>query len=75
MSVLVKKRYPRDVLWAELRQHGLRISYGKFSKLCAYDQGPPIAGFRANQPLYEWEPALAWAQPLINPTEVVEVVG
>ena len=75
MSVAAKKRrYTRDALWFELRQRGLKMSFGKFNQLCSYDKGPPIAGFRGVQHLYEFEPALIWAEPYINPAEVVEVV-
>jgi hypothetical protein len=73
-AVAKKRRYTRDALWAELRQRGLKLSFGKFSQMCSYEKGPPIAGFRGVQHLYELEPALAWAEPLINPTETVEIV-
>jgi hypothetical protein len=76
MEMTAKKtRYTRDALWAELRQRGLRMSFGKFSQLCSYEKGPPIAGFRGVQHLYELGPALIWAEPYINPAETVEIVA
>lgn len=74
-ETMKKKRYTRDALWFELRQRGLKMSFGKFSQMCSYEQGPPLAGLRGMQHLFELEPALEWAKPHIHPTEVVEIVS
>lgn len=75
MSALAKKRrYTRDALWFELRQRGLKMSFGKFSQMCSYEKGPPLAGFRGMQHLYELEAGLEWAQPHLNPAEEVEII-
>ncbi len=74
-AVAKKRRFTRDALWAELRQRGLKMSFGKFNQLCSYDKGPPIAGFRGMQHLYELEAGLAWAEPHIHPAEEVEIVS
>jgi hypothetical protein len=76
MGMTAKKtRYTRDALWFELRQRGLKMSFGKFNQMCSYEQGPPLAGLRGVQHLYELEPALVWAETYINPTETVEIVA
>jgi hypothetical protein len=36
--------------------------------------GPPVADRKGNRDLYELEAAVNWAQALINPAEVVEIV-
>jgi hypothetical protein len=74
-AAAVKRRlFMRDALWAELRQRGLRMSYAAFAQKCAWEMGPPVADRKGNRDLYELEPALAWAEPHINPAEEVEIV-
>jgi hypothetical protein len=74
-AAAVKRRlFTRDVLWAELRQRGLKMSYAAFAQKCAWEMGPPVAERRGNRDLYELGPALVWAEPLIN-SEGVEIVS
>ncbi len=75
MSTPVKRHlFTRDVLWSELRQRGLRMSYDAFAQKCAWAMGPPVAGRKGNRDLYDLEEAANWAEPLINSAEGIEIV-
>jgi len=75
-AAAVKRRlFTRDVLWSELRQRGLRMSYDAFAQKCAWAMGPPVADRKGNRDLYELGPALSWAAPLIDSAEGVEIVS
>jgi hypothetical protein len=73
-SVTKRRLFVRDALWAELRQRGLRMSYDAFAQKCAWEMGPPVADRKGNRDLYALEPALAWAEPLINRAEEIEII-
>jgi hypothetical protein len=74
-AAAVKRRlFTRDVLWSELRQRGLKMSYAAFAQKCAWEMGPPVADRKGNRDLYDLEEAASWAAPLIDSAEEVEII-
>jgi hypothetical protein len=76
MPALAERRrlFTKDAMWAELRARGLRMSYDAFARKCAWKLGPPVADRKGNRDLFDLEPALVWAAPLIDSAEEVEIV-
>jgi hypothetical protein len=61
----------REQLRQRLVAAGYPISLSYFNKIClpSRNAGPPVATWFGKRPLYELEPALAWAKSLCRPAE------
>jgi hypothetical protein len=69
MSMGSPKRMTRKALVACLREQGYPITLRTMAKLCmpSSDQGPPVAAWWGNRPLYEPAAGLAWAEARERP--------
>lgn len=56
--------FTRDDLRNRLAEYGYPITKSYFDKIClpSRNAGPPVAKMWGKRPLYELEPALAWAE-------------
>jgi len=59
-----KPRMTRKELAEFLREHGYPIGNSTLVKLCcpAVGQGPPVAAWWGNRPLYNPDDGIAWAE-------------
>ncbi|WP_156952120.1 hypothetical protein [Bradyrhizobium sp. WSM1743] len=61
---MTKEFYTRDELGAYLREAGYPIGKSTLDKLCSPSiaEGPPVAKYWGQRPLYTAEAGLAWAE-------------
>ena len=59
----------RRQLVGYLNDNGFPIGRGTLNRLCspAYDDGPPVAGWWGNRPVYEPARAIEWARARLRP--------
>jgi hypothetical protein len=59
----------RRQLVVYLNDNGFPIGRGTINRLCspAYGDGPPVAGWWGNRPLYEPAQAIEWARARLRP--------
>jgi hypothetical protein len=52
-----------------LNEQGFPIGSGTLNRLCspAYSDGPPVAGWWGNRPMYEPAAAIEWARARLRP--------
>jgi hypothetical protein len=65
-----KPRLTRKQLGKRLREHyGFPIGDSTLAKLCApaIGQGPPVAAWWGNRPLYDEDEAVIWAERRLRP--------
>ena len=62
-------RMTRKQLGAFLRERGYPVSVSVLNKLCApaVDDGPPVAGWWGDRPLYDPQAAIEWAERRVRP--------
>lgn len=65
-----KPRLTRKQLGERLRERGYPIGNSTLNKLCApaIGEGPPIAAWWGNRPLYDEDAGLAWAEARLRLT-------
>jgi hypothetical protein len=65
-----KPRLTRKQLGEQLRKLGYPIGNSTLAKLCApaISQGPPVAAWWGNRPLYDEDEGIAWAEARLRPT-------
>jgi hypothetical protein len=64
-----KPRLTRKQLGERLRELGYPIGNSTLAKLCApaIGEGPPVAAWWGNRPLYEEDAGVAWAEGRLRP--------
>jgi hypothetical protein len=76
-----KPRLTRKQLGEHLRKLGYPIGNSTLVKLCApsIGQGPPVAAWWGNRPLYDPDEAAAWAESRLRPvrptSELIEATA
>jgi hypothetical protein len=72
-----KPRMTRRQLAAHLRELGYPISDSVMNKLCApaVGEGPPVAVWWGNRPLYDVDAGIAWAEARTRPVRQGDAPG
>jgi hypothetical protein len=72
-----KPRHTRRRLAERLRELGYPIGNSTLAKICApaIGQGPPVAAWWGNRPLYDEDEAIAWAEARLRPAHRADTVA